>query len=597
MMFGFLGSRDITTSHEARVAQTAREMALAGWPWNAKPVAAPAVGLVDTPEGKRLRALGNQATIEVNPWAVPLLNGQIRLQKPPLPYWVAAIGYRVAGVGEGPARFGGAVLGVLCLPLMFDLARRLIGRRGAWLAAVVWVSSYFIADEFRKAMADPYLAFFTLLCFWAWVRGSEGLAGRWAIVVFYIGLGLGLLAKGPVLLLHVGLAVAAYHICHRRRAPRGRVAHFVGIVLLVLIAVPWPVYVIQHVPNAIQLWRYESIGELTGENVEKGRAWYFYLPNLVQLSLPWTVLWIAALVGPFVRRGSRSRRLRRCFPLAWYIATVVFFSFSTVKKNAYLLPMMPAQVLLIAQAGVAVMAMSRRARGNRAAAMFVDGQKLIGLVFAVGVAGAIVLDIASFAPAETTLASIVGSLSNSAMHLTFLAASTAALAIGAGLLPLVASSREQLGRWFFVQGICYSILLSLFLVAVATPLDNARSPKHFARIVANASTGTGVTISRARIAEAVLFYLPADLANDPGANTVLVVVEQRPKHPLNTSSPSFFTDDVPGRLPVSATELPVATASSRNPWRLYLVTARPLLPSRLDTPAAGSSSSGSPRGL
>src|SRR4051812_43946032 len=41
-----LGRRPIVTSHEARVAQTARQMAVSGWPWRATPVRVAPVQLV-----------------------------------------------------------------------------------------------------------------------------------------------------------------------------------------------------------------------------------------------------------------------------------------------------------------------------------------------------------------------------------------------------------------------------------------------------------------------------------------------------------------------------------------------------------------------
>jgi len=86
----------------------------------------------------------------------------------------------------------------------------------------------------------------------------------------------------------------------------------------------------------------------------------------------------AALVYPFLRHrdsagagggpqaadtaGARVVRHRRrlFFPLAWYGATVVFFSFVHLKKDAYLLPVMPAQALLVARFVHASLAWARR---------------------------------------------------------------------------------------------------------------------------------------------------------------------------------------------------------------------------------------------
>src|SRR5689334_620823 len=193
----FIGLRDIVTSHEARVAQVARQMAESGWPWNARLVEVPQVEVRVGPEGERLSAKSDGSTQFVNPWLVPVINGQIRLQKPPLPYWCSAVLFRTFGFGEGVSRFIPALLGALSVLIIWDLARLLIGRVGAWYAALVWMSSYFIVDEFRKTMADPYLAFFTLAAVWSWIRSQRSGAG-W-FVPFYMAMALGVLAKGPII--------------------------------------------------------------------------------------------------------------------------------------------------------------------------------------------------------------------------------------------------------------------------------------------------------------------------------------------------------------------------------------------------------------
>src|SRR3954465_9774393 len=106
-----VGTRDVVTSHEARVVQTARQMAAAGWPWEGRRGAVPVVGWRDVEGRKELVRLPQKGTRDVNPWLVPVFNGSVRLQKPPLPYWCAAVLFKVIGFGEGAARLPGAVMG------------------------------------------------------------------------------------------------------------------------------------------------------------------------------------------------------------------------------------------------------------------------------------------------------------------------------------------------------------------------------------------------------------------------------------------------------------------------------------------------------
>src|SRR5665213_525080 len=328
----FLGGPDLVTSHEARVALPARTMASSGWPWAAARVRVPPAVL--RPGVVRLAPDWDAPPIAVNPWLVPVLDGQIRLQKPPLPYWCAAIVFRIAGgFSEFAVRLVPGCLGMLATLLVFDLCGILYGSRAGWLAALIWVSTYAIPEEYRKAMADPYLAFFSLACIWAWIRAAEAFGTgaaklptdhsvnrsepndrmipihavhpstgvrRFAsgisclLLCFYVSFSLALLAKGPAVLAAILLPLAAYHVCFRRRIPSGRRIHLLGVAVMLCIALPWPLYVWKTVPHALELWRYESLGELA-DNTENARPWWFYLPQLFYLSLPWTALLIVGI--------------------------------------------------------------------------------------------------------------------------------------------------------------------------------------------------------------------------------------------------------------------------------------------------------------
>ena len=105
-----VGRKDIVTSHEGRIAQTARIMADSGWPWNAR--ATHVSGFVESNESNRLAPTSLPGGRDsVNPWLFPVINDAIRLQKPPLPYWVTAIVFKLFGVSEFNARSSRAARG------------------------------------------------------------------------------------------------------------------------------------------------------------------------------------------------------------------------------------------------------------------------------------------------------------------------------------------------------------------------------------------------------------------------------------------------------------------------------------------------------
>jgi 4-amino-4-deoxy-L-arabinose transferase-like glycosyltransferase len=532
----FLGRRDIVTSHEARVVQTARQMAESGYPWHATPIPVPAVHLTDAAGAVSLDPDLSKPPIHLNPWLVPVLNDEIRLQKPPLPYWCSAILFKLAGHwSEALARLIPALMGALATFLTYDLTRLVLGRRYALAAALVWVTSYFIPDEFRKVMADPYLAFFSLLAVWAWIRAASrrftSPSPHLPILIFYLATALGLLAKGPPLFIHLIIPIALFHLLKKRRLPGPLWSHLLGIALLLLIALPWPIYIINHVPNAREIWRHESIGEIT-DNIDNARPFWFYFPLLFQITLPWTPLWLLAFWVVFRRRkwvqGSEFRvqeepnpqstdeesnpqstaRLsspksirnrQSLLPLAWYALTVLFFSCVRMKKLAYLLPAMPAQTMMIAQAAVFCGVVLRKRTGR---------------------------------------------------------------------------TRRQLDETFiFACTLIVIILIGVFNF-IQTPMQNARSPRRAAAFLELAlNANPHATTIPARLPPEASLYLPLSLTYNPQADTILYLVDDL--HNTAKADLDVFASRLPNLNLTAVRRMPIPGDGARPRYKLFELTLAP----------------------
>lgn len=515
-------------------------MAASGWPWNAQKVNVSPVKLVTDSEGKTfLQPQWDAPPITVNPWLVPSMAGEIRLQKPPLPYWCAAILYRVAGVewNEKLSRLTPALLGFLATFFMAGVARRTLGRRAAWIAGLVWVSSYFVCEQYRLAMADPYLAFFALLAIWAWIADRT--------ILFYVAIAFGILAKGPLIFVAPGIGLPLYHIFYRRRVPGPWWKHFAGIALLILIALPWWLYVYRHVENVWAMWKYESIGELPGAgNEEKRRPFWFYVPALFEITLPWTPLWIAGVVLAFLRKG------RRWFAVAWYFVTVLAFSISPVKKNTYLLPVMPAQVLIVTDALLFSLATVRR---------FSKLNLLAWVQTAIAIAGGIAVAILSI------------------MHLTG-GAKFSGLLLGAAALIFGIEStflivRRHPRSWLWFTSAAYAMTIAVIFGMLLPKKDNQRSAKGMCDELLSLMSETHETLAPGKRPEEASLYLPLNLPVDLQAQTMLTIVDSPPSRQQTPSPTSArFADRVPWRKITAVQRVEMKTAPGEARWKIYRLT-------------------------
>jgi 4-amino-4-deoxy-L-arabinose transferase-like glycosyltransferase len=239
---------------------------------------------------------------------------------------------------------------------------------------------------------------------------------------------------------------------------------------------PWPLYVIAHIPGVVELWRFESIGELS-DNLRNARPWYFYIPQLFYIALPWTAWWIG---GTVLAIHKRSRR--RLFPLIWFLLTVAAFSFVHMKKNAYLLPAMPAMAICSAQGIVRMMAWARTVKDNAFIGLAARAHAVIGIGLAV--ATSIMLLLPHLAPLllhwmprralsaaglVTSEGAFVVPLSNAPVAI---AVSASALLIAA--LPFCVHPTRQFDKWFRLQAFAFATVIFLFIAFPAPDRKNQR---------------------------------------------------------------------------------------------------------------------------
>ena len=287
---------------------------------------------------------------------VPHLNGEAYSHKPPLLFWLIDLGWAVFGVNDWWPRLVAPLFGLGSLFLTAGLARRLWPGEAdcARAAPLILVGGLFWALFTTLTMFDMILAFCTLLGLAGVLRAWSG--GAWTgFAMLGLAIGLGILAKGPAVLVHVLPVALLAPLWGRRLAPGpwpnpwprwyGGVAATLagGAAMGLAWAIPAAQAGGEAYADAI-LW-----GQTAGRMVASfahGRAWWWYLPWLPLMVLPW-VAW------PAPWRGLRARRPAGgdggvWFCLCWFLPALVGFSLISGKQPHYLLPEVPALALLIA---------------------------------------------------------------------------------------------------------------------------------------------------------------------------------------------------------------------------------------------------------
>ena len=312
LFFG-LGERPVYKIQEVRIAETAREMLASG------------------------------------DWIIPRYNGELRLQKPPLPYWVTAASFRVAGVDAASTRLP-AVLAGLCLAVLFWLwVRRELGDEAACNSIAALVVSFLGLRYFRSGEADALL----LLCISAACKlGFDILQGRgsgFRRLLFWAMLGFGFLRNGPAGLSIPLLVILAMAIVEKRNGlvqPRWR--HFFslpGVLAAFFVAFGWYAWIFWRLPDAAQLFFGRQIDE-TFISGNHPKVLWWYLSNWLEFFAPWSPLIVPAGVMAYRRRREGLPPLIR-FAWIWLAVVFVLLTLTINKQTQYALLFAPPTAILV----------------------------------------------------------------------------------------------------------------------------------------------------------------------------------------------------------------------------------------------------------
>jgi 4-amino-4-deoxy-L-arabinose transferase-like glycosyltransferase len=295
----------------------------------------------------------------IDGWITPTLGGKPWLEKPPLYYWQAMLAYSVLGVTDVAARLPGALDATLLVIAVYLFFRRF--RRGVEVdAALITASCAGAIGYAHAASMDMVLAAsfgIGMLAWWAWHESDS----RIYLAAFYLCMGLGMLAKGPVAPFLAAAVLAVFALLTRQLRLIIRTLWLPGILLFCAVALPW--YVAVQILNP-QFFRefilQHNLARFSSDVYHHPAPFWYYLPVTALAFVPWTVF-IAAAFLQTIRHWLSDRKSIAAdgeqdfkfqfslFAGCWLIVPLIFFSISRSKLPGYILPVIPAGAIMLAE--------------------------------------------------------------------------------------------------------------------------------------------------------------------------------------------------------------------------------------------------------
>ncbi|MGB5080420.1 MAG: glycosyltransferase family 39 protein [Burkholderiales bacterium] len=286
-------------------------------------------------------------------WITPRLNGLKYFEKPPLQYWVTAGAFALLGVDEWTARLWPALTGFLGI-LFTAFAGSRLAPRSSWLpltliAAGCW--GYFLGGQFLTL--DMGLTFFLTAALLGFLlsrrEGISESAERGWMMLAWAAAGLAVLSKGVVGVVLPSLALLAYVVARRDGSPLRRLSWGPGLCVFGAIVLPWFVLVQLRNPEFFRFFFiYEHFERYLLPQHHRPGPWWYFVPVLLVGLMPWTPGLPAAFARGWKMPPPPGFQVDR-FLVIWASAVVVFFSASHSKLPGYVLPALPAVLLLFAR--------------------------------------------------------------------------------------------------------------------------------------------------------------------------------------------------------------------------------------------------------
>ncbi|MES2752476.1 MAG: glycosyltransferase family 39 protein, partial [Pseudomonadota bacterium] len=321
-------------------------------------------GFFNIPPIDRDEARFAQATkqmVETGDFVDIRFQDEVRYKKPVGIYWLQAATVETAaklGLPRAQVRIWlyripsliGAIGAVL---LTYWTALAFVTRRGALLAGLLMCSSILLGVEARLAKTDAMLLLTTTAVMGAmarvylsWQRGDDSPHPPWSLpAIFWTAIAVGILLKGPLILMFVALTVVALVILDRSAGWLWRLRPLWGLMWTLVLVLPWFVAIFLKAGDSFFA---DSLGGDMLRKVASPQESHGAPPGLYFV-LFWLTFWpgaaLAGMAMPAVWRARREPGAQ--FLLAWLVPAWIIFELVITKLPHYVLPLYPAIAILI----------------------------------------------------------------------------------------------------------------------------------------------------------------------------------------------------------------------------------------------------------
>lgn len=289
----------------------------------------PNLGRLEVQSNEPKRIMPAIHMVESGDYASPVLYGKSYRKKPPLINWMVAGMFKLTGkVNELVARFPSVLMVLAFVTVLVLMNSTWLPLKGRFIAALAYMTTYAATESGRLIEIEATLMSLTgIVTIW-WLNAFfEENYSKWKLwLVSGIVLGLGMLLKGPIILLFFYVTVLCVAFREKRQRELLSWAHLAGLIVMVAVFMGWAWVLFEKTTNDSKVtgtWISEMMQQITPSKIKFGN-WAKQIGMAIGGFMPWLLLAPFCLMKSWLSGfDDRQRRLFNSGLLAFVICFVL----------------------------------------------------------------------------------------------------------------------------------------------------------------------------------------------------------------------------------------------------------------------------------
>jgi 4-amino-4-deoxy-L-arabinose transferase-like glycosyltransferase len=292
--------------------------------------------------------------------------GKDYLDKPPLLFWLSSISIQLFGVHDWAYRLPSILCLGLALWSVYRFTLLYYNELTAQFSVLVLASSQAFILMAHDVRCDTMLMGFVMFSIWQLAAWYQSNAWKHFVMAF-IGIGLGMLTKGPIAIVVPGVSFAIHFLLQRNWKQFFRWEYIIGVLIVGILLIPMsiglytqfdlqPGKIIHGVPIKSGLRFYywtQSFGRYTGENVfNEMNHFTFLLENMLWSFLPWVFIFSITLVlsiKDLIKSKFKLQSHEEFITVGGFILTYCMLARSQAQLPHYIFVVLPLAAIVTAK--------------------------------------------------------------------------------------------------------------------------------------------------------------------------------------------------------------------------------------------------------